>query len=242
MQNIGNKVINIINKIVLPLCVLSVVLYILELSGNTKNSYESHWLYLCLERYLIFPILTIEYFIRWWEDYYYPNNQADLGLGGHTSYPMSYLGIIDLLAWLPSLIGFFVPINYLGLVRSLRILRLLKFFRYSKSLQLGAIVFYRSLVYLKTLSLLALIVILFSSCILYQIEPDTFGNKLSNAVWYSLVTSTTVGFGDYYPKTDIGKIVTVVLLFIPSGAIFAGFIGSITATFQKVMDEHNIKV
>ena len=238
-MNIGKRIIYLIDKIVLPLCVLSVILYIIELSGNTKNSYESHWSFLFLERYITFPILFIEYCIRWWEDYYYPDNCKDLGLGGNTSYPLSYLGIIDLVSWFPFVLGFFVPITWLGYIRSARILRLFKLFRYSKSLQIGAIVFYKATNYLKVLSLLAIIVILFSSCILYQLEPDTFSNKLGNAVWYSVVTATTIGYGDITPKTDVGKVATVFLLFIPAGAIYAGLIGAITASFQKIIDEQN---
>lgn len=238
-MNIGTKVIKVIDYIVLPLCITSTILYLLELSTGSQNSYESNHWFLILERYLIFPVLFLEYIIRWWEDYYYPHNNRDKGLFNSEQYELSYLGIIDLISWVPFVIGFFLPVSWAGFIRALRILRLLKLFRYSKSLQLGAIVFHRSLIYLKTLGLLSLIMILFSGSILYQLEPDTFDNKLSNAMWYSLVTASTVGYGDFYPKDDITKLAAVFLLFLPAGAIYAGLIGVVAAMFQKVLDEHH---
>lgn len=222
-----------IDKIAMPLSWLSIILYFCEVNTGSNNSLESGmYIFLYLERFIA-SIFACEYFVRLYEDYYYPDNTKDIGIGN--SYCLSFLGIIDLVAWLPFLIGFFVPANLLGLIRTLRILRLLKLFRYSLNLQLIALGFYRAFPMLKSLMFGMFVTSMFTTALLHYIEPETF--NLLDAFWFSYTTSTTIGYGDLSPTTLAGKIVTMLFLYGPGVAIFAAMIGVIGTSFSSVIQD-----
>jgi voltage-gated potassium channel len=201
----------------------SVGLFFVELSTGSENSYQSHHLFLWIER-AIASIFTVEYIMRW---------------SKNRRYPLTAFGLIDLLAIFPFWAGFFVPLSWLGLVRSLRILRLFKFFRYSRGLQLVALGFYRAMDQIKYLCFPVVIAILFSTVAMYEAEhtaqPEAFENLFS-AFWFTMVTATTVGYGDISPITVVGKIIAMVT-FISVLSLFAGFIGVIGSALSKVLDE-----
>jgi voltage-gated potassium channel len=209
---------------------VSIAAYFIETINGSENSRVGPVFFLWLERFIA-SVFTIEYFVRWKRNAHH----------GIFYYPTSTLGMIDLLAIFPFWIGFFVPGEWLRLVRTFRVLRLLKWFRYSRSLQLVALAFYRSLPQLKALAICLLIVGLFSMVTIYEIEhaaqPEAFDGLLS-AMWFTAVTVTTVGYGDISPATDAGKIVAM-LAFIPSLAIFAGLVGILGNSFSNVLDEES---
>ena len=213
----------IINSILKLLIWLSVGLFLIELGTGSNNSYQGHYLFLWIER-VIALIFTAEYILRWYKD---------------KRYPLTVFGLIDLLAIFPFWVGFFVPLNWLGLVRSLRILRLFKFFRYSRGLQLVALGFYRAFKQIKYLCFPVLIAILFSTVAMYEAEhasqPEAF-NNLFNTFWFTMVTATTVGYGDMSPVTVIGRIIAMAT-FVSVLSLFAGFIGVIGSALSKVLDE-----
>lgn len=202
---------------------LSVGLFFIELNTGTIHSYQSHKVFLWTER-IIAGIFTAEYFIRWYKD---------------KSYPLTVLGGIDLLAVLPFWIGFIVPVEWLGLIRSLRILRLLKYFRYSRGLQLVALGFYRASRQAKYLAFPVVVAIMFSTVAMYEAEriaqPEAF-SSLFNAFWFTTVTVTTVGYGDISPITIPGKMIAM-MTFITVLSLFAGFIGVLGNHVFKVLDE-----
>ena len=154
-------------------------------------------------------------------------------------YPQSALGIVDLLSILPFWIGCFLPLEWFQLLRTLRVFWLLKFFRYSRSLQLVALGFYRALPALRPLGFAMLIIGLFCSVVIFETEhdaqPDKFGNMF-DAVYFTMVTVATVGYGDLSPITILGRL-TVMLTFVTGLAVFAGILGVVGASFFKVMDE-----
>ena len=201
----------------------SVSLFFVELGLGTENSHESHWIFLWIER-TVASILTLEYIYRWTKD---------------KRYPLSPLGLIDLLAVAPFWLGFFVPPSLLGIIRSLRILRLLKFFRYSRGLQLVALGFYRAFAQAKYLFFPVVVAILFSTVAMYEAEhatqPEEFSN-LFDAFWFSMVTATTVGYGDISPVTVAGKIIAIGT-FLTVLSLFAGFIGIMGNKLSEVLDE-----
>jgi voltage-gated potassium channel len=154
-------------------------------------------------------------------------------------YPQSALGIVDLLSILPFWIGCFLPLEWFQLLRTLRVFWLLKFFRYSRSLQLVALGFYRALPALRPLGFAMFIIGLFCSVVIFETEhdaqPDKFGNMF-DAVYFTMVTVATVGYGDLSPVTTLGRL-TVMLTFVTGLAVFAGILGVVGASFFKVMDE-----
>ncbi len=225
-----------IDRVCRPLVWISIGMYIWELSYHTMNSYESPMWFLWSER-IIASIFMIEYLMRFIEDKLFPDNTPDYCVHGKGSYATSLIGIVDLLAWLPFVVGFFVPVQYLGFIRTLRVLRLLKFFRYSRRLQLVLLGFYRAWDFLRTLAFMIMVTCLFSSVVLYELEPETFNNKITDAIWYAVVTASTVGYGDISPVTDLGKVIALLLLFVPAGAVYAGMIGVMGGMFTVVLEE-----
>lgn len=217
-----------VNKYISYLVWISIHLLIVELVIGKENSLDSSMIwFLWIERITAFVFMT-EYFIRWYEDHENPDGNLDLG---HSYYPLSIMGIIDLISWLPWLIGFFVAPQYLAIIRVLRILRALKLFRYNRSLQLIALAIYKRRNAFKSIFLIIYIVGLFSICSLYIIERghnEDF-NNIFNVAWFYVVTLTTVGYGDMSPITPLGKIVCAIIVFFPAigmaGALF-GVLGN----------------
>lgn len=78
---------------------------------------------------------------------------------------------------------------------------------------------------------------LFSTALLYQLEPETFGS-LFNTFWFSYTTSTTIGYGDVSPDTIPGKSVVMIVLYSLGVATFAAMVGIIGTSFNEVLTEH----
>lgn len=149
-------------------------------------------------------------------------------------YALTPAAIIDLLAILPALLALSVGGSLvLRLFRILRILRLAKLGRMSRAWKdIAAAVHSRRAELLLTLAL-ALIAMLVASTFLYWAEadaqPDKFGS-IPRALWWSVVTLTTVGYGDVYPVTPLGKFFASVLaiggiglIALPTGILAAAF-------------------
>ncbi len=151
-------------------------------------------------------------------------------------YPFTPMAIIDLLSILPSLRVFNSGLKLLRIirfVRALRVLRALKFVRYSRSIVIIRKVFIRQKKVLLTVASLAVAYILLSALVIFNVEPDSF-NTFFDAIYWATVSLTTVGYGDIYPVSTIGRIVTMVssvlgiaIIALPSGVITAGYLDAI---------------
>ena len=205
------------------------VTYLVEISTGASSTEHAHPFFWWFQS-LIAVCFTVEYVLRWVED-------AQDQHGWH--YPHSALGIIDLISIAPFWIGFFLPAEWLHLVRTLRVFRLLKFFRYSRSLQLVALGFYRAGPALQPLCFSMSVIGIFCSVAIFETEhiaqPDKFSN-LFDAVYFTMVTVATVGYGDLSPVTTLGRII-VMFTFVSGLAIFAGILGVLGSSFFKVMEE-----
>ncbi len=151
-------------------------------------------------------------------------------------YPFSFMAIIDLISILPSLTvlnnGFKV-LRIMRMVRALRVLRVFKAARYSKSIRIIAAVFKKSKEPLTAVGTLAIAYVLISALIIFNVEPDSF-NSFFDAVYWATVSLTTMGYGDIYPVTTAGRIVTMIssifgiaIVALPSGIITAGYMSEI---------------
>jgi voltage-gated potassium channel len=201
---------------------LSIGLYLIELQTGSANSREGNPAFLWIERGIA-TVLTAEYLLR-------------LVIYG-ASYPRSPLGIIDLLSILPFWVGFFVPEAWLGVIRAMRVLRLLKYFRYSRSMQLVALAFYRAKTQLRSLGFAMLIVILLGTVTLHECEKNQ-GSPSFNSLYDSFVkvALTTMNCAAVDPQTKAGK-AAALMVFLPAMAIFAGLIGVLSTAFSSVLDE-----
>ena len=184
-------------------------------------------------------LFTVEFFVRWWR-----SNPRFYG-APNTAYPFNVWGVIDLISVAPFWIGFFVPASMLGVVRSFRIFRLLKFFRYSRTLQLTALKFYRAYHNLKGIAFSIGVAWLFFAVLCLNLEhreqPDKFGSLLDGA-WFTVVTATTVGYGDASPTSVWGKIFVGTML-IPiistMGMAFSAF-STACDSVQEIEDDPNV--
>lgn len=151
-------------------------------------------------------------------------------------YPITPMALIDLLCILPSLnviSGSFRLLKVFRLFRTFRVFRIFKAIRYSKSIHLIKNVFKNSKKPLITVGFLAVAYVLISALVIFNAEPDTF-NTFFDAIYWATVSLTTMGYGDIYPVTTIGRIVTMVssifgiaIIALPSGIITAGLMEEI---------------
>jgi voltage-gated potassium channel len=181
-------------------------------------------------------IFTIEYLLRLWtSNLKFPKRFYILSV---VTFIFSGMAIVDLLAFLPYYLPMFgVDLRMLRILRITRIFRIIKLGRYSSSIQLIIRVFKRSKSDLLVTVFVTLLLMILASTMMYYVEnpvqPDKFPNILASA-WWTVITLTTVGYGDVYPITGLGKffgaiiaLLGIGLVALPTGIISSGFIEEI---------------
>ena len=182
-------------------------------------------------------IFTVEYILRiWTADLLSPERKPTVA---RLKYAISFMALIDLFAILPFYLPYIFPIDLrvLRMFRLIRIFRLFKVNRYTNSLAMVGKVIKNKAHQLISSMLVVLIMIVIASVVMYNFEheaqPDVFENAFSG-IWWAIATLTTVGYGDIYPITPVGKIISAViallgigLVAVPTGIISAGFIEGI---------------
>ena len=151
-------------------------------------------------------------------------------------YPFSPMAIIDLISILPSLIPLnagFKTLRLVRMIRALRVARIFKSFRYSKNISRIINVLKKSKNSLIAVGFFAIAYVLVAALIIFNVEPDSF-NSFFDAIYWATVSLTTVGYGDIYPVSSIGRIVTMVssaigiaIVALPAGIITAGYMDEI---------------
>lgn len=169
-------------------------------------------------------------------DYLFRIITADLklnkGIASFLIYPITPMAILDLICILPSLSilqnGFKI-FKIFRLFRTFRVFRVFKTIRYSKSIKLIKGVFIRQKKPLFTVGILALAYVIISALVIFNVEPESF-DTFFDAMYWATVSLTTMGYGDIYPVTTIGRIVTmlssifgIAIIALPSGIVTAGF-------------------
>ncbi len=179
-------------------------------------------------------IFTIEYFLRLLTaDLKYPGKGK---IVSRIKYVFSFMAIIDLMAILPFYIPFILKID-LRVLRALRIFRLFRIFkfgRYTTALHSIGAVIKRKFHQLVSSMIVIFILMIIASVLMYNVEhnaqPEVFQNAFSG-LWWAVATFTTVGYGDIFPITAMGKLLSAIiallgigLVAVPTGIISAGFI------------------
>lgn len=138
------------------------------------------------------------------------------------SYMFSFYGIVDILAILPFYINIFVDLRFLRVFRIFRVFRALKLLRYSKAIKRFNLAFKIVKEEVVLFIIVSIVLIFISSAIIYYFEnesqPEVF-SSIFHSAWWSIVTLTTVGYGDVYPITLGGKIFTFFVLMIGVGFV-----------------------
>lgn len=153
-------------------------------------------------------------------------------------YAISPIAVIDLLAIAPTILGFVTPELYLlRIIRLVRIGRLGRSERFHKSIKHFNNAIKSKGEELRISAVYSMVLVLISSSLMYlaegSIQKEQFGS-IPRCLWWSIITVTTVGYGDSTPVTALGKIIAsltaicgIAVIAIPIGLISAGFSESI---------------
>lgn len=167
-------------------------------------------------------------------------------LGSFLRYPFSPMAIIDLLSILPSLLVLnegFKALRVLRMIRAMRVIRVFRVARYSKSFRILGDVLRESRTPLIAVVCLAVGYVLVAALVIFNVEPDTF-NSFFDAIYWATVSLTTVGYGDIYPVTMAGQIITmlssvfgIAVVALPAGIITAGYMNAINKRNKETEEE-----
>jgi voltage-gated potassium channel len=199
-----------IERCIKALIVYSVVTYLIEVDclGPASNPQASSF-FLWSER-LVALLFTVEYAARW------------ATARSKSRYPFSGMALVDLVAILPFWLELFLGSAALAAFRTVRIIRLVKYSRYNDTLIALARCLCQVRRQLFALGEVVVMVIVFGSVLMYEIErhtqPKTFGT-IGNSMWWTFVTLTTVGYGDAYPVTNVGKIAAACIMTVGLGVV-----------------------
>ena len=154
------------------------------------------------------------------------------GIRSFFIYQFTGMAIIDLISILPSLTVMqkgFRLLKIIRLFRTFRVFRVFKAFRYSKSITMIVNVFKKQKESLLVVCGFAIAYVIISALVIFNVEPETFPTMF-DAIYWATVSLTTVGYGDVYATTDVGKVITMIsailgvaIVALPAGIIIAGY-------------------
>lgn len=164
-----------------------------------------------LERleYAFACIFAVEYLLRLWSCVEHPRYSHPIL--GRLKFIVSPLPLIDLLSFLPTLLPFTsANLSVLRVARLLRVLRVLKLGRYSRALTTLGRVLQSRKAELGAMFIATMLVLLVAATLMYYLEheaqPERF-SSIPESMWWAIVTLTTIGYGDAFPVTSLGKAV-----------------------------------
>lgn len=219
--------------------VASIIVNIAVLFMETFRVFDPYYEILKTIEAVTIGIFIIEYILRLWTaDQLYPQYH---GIKAALRFMVSFDGVIDLLTILP----FFFLSGFVAF-RILRIVRIFRLFRVNASydsFHVIATVFQKKKNQIVSSVFIIIILMMVSSLCIYSAEhdaqPELYANAFSG-MWWSLSTIFTVGYGDIYPITALGRVMTVVITFlgvgavaIPTGIISAGFVEEYTELSRR---------
>jgi len=223
-----------VDVFLLVLILLNVVVVLLETVPDLNERYGD--LFFEFE-VLSVVVFTLEYVLRLWVCTQRPEFVGTLR--GRLRYAITPLALVDLAAILPFYLPLLFPFDarMLRLIRLVRLLRLLKVIRYSESLRIFTGVYRMKKSELSMVFLVILFLLVFASAVIYHVEneaqPEAF-SSIPAAMWWGVATLTTVGYGDIYPITPLGKffgaliaLLGIGLFALPAGILGAGFVGAL---------------
>ncbi|MEN8907139.1 MAG: ion transporter [Clostridiales bacterium] len=215
--------------ILLWIIVFSIITVMLESVQEIESDYGN---YLRIIEWTFTIIFTIEYFLR------------IISIGRGFRYIFSFMGIVDFLAIIPTYISFFIAgTQFFLVIRVIRLLRVFRIFKLTHFIGNAQIIlealkasFSKITVFL--FAVLVLVTILGTS--MYLIEgPENGFSNIPKSIYWSIVTLTTVGYGDITPKTFLGQALSSVIM-ITGYSIIAVPTGIVSVELNKTYKEHGI--
>jgi len=166
-------------------------------------------------------------------------------------YARSFFGIVDLLAIAPFYIALLaagggIDMRAIRALRLLRLARLFKLARYTAALDRFGAAWHAVKDEVIVFGITALVVLYVCALVIFQCEHDAQPDKFRSvfdAMWWAAVTLTTVGYGDIYPITFLGRLFTVFMLFVALGiiAVPTGLVASALVAIRNREDEQEEK-
>ena len=198
---------------------------------SVKSINEKFYLFFLYFEYFSVTIFSLEYILRIWSQAVNENSISKTSFGRRVRYIFSFTGIIDLLAILPSLLPLIAGGLDLRWLRVLRMVRLLKISHYSSALEDLMLTVFEERRSLGAALYLFLIAIFLSSAMMYLAEHEAqpeFFSSIPQTMWWSIITLTTVGYGDVSPITPIGQIIGAMtaIMGVSTVALLTGIVAS----------------
>ena len=217
---------------VVALILINIVCIVLESVASIEEQYRNVFLTIEMGSTLIF---ATEYALRLWSCVEKKDEDGIVrsNFSIRIRYASTPLAIVDLLAFLPSLLQLIFPGIDLRFLRVLRLLRVFKLTRYFASFELLLTVLHEERKNLGGIFVIMIVILILAASALYiaerDIQPDKFGS-IPQAMWWAIAALTTVGYGDVYPISSLGQIlgslVTVLgigMVALPSGILASAF-------------------
>ena len=206
---------------------ITIVISLVPLMTKSQNTFLS-----------VIDIVTVFIFIV---DYLMRLLTADYRLNKRSAsfllYPFTPMAILDLLTILASvsvLNSGFKVLKLFRLLRTFRVLRVFKAFRYSKNVAIILDVFKKQKEALTVVCVLAVGYIFVTALIIFNVEPDTFPTFF-DAIYWATISLTTVGYGDIYAVSNVGKVLTmlssllgIAIVALPAGIVTAGYMEAVS--------------
>ncbi len=220
---------------------VNVMTILLNLAASIMNTYDAvnekyGQLLITIETVTV-VFFAVDYLLRLFTARFLYEDEKNITEGQAVrKYMLSFMGIVDILSWLPYFLPVFFPAGTVAfrMIRIVRILRLFRVNAYHDSLSIITTVLYKKRQQLVSSVFIILMLMIGSSLCMYSLEheaqPEVFSNAFSG-IWWATSTLLTVGYGDIYPITTLGKVFGIFISFlgvgmvaIPTGIISAGFV------------------
>ena len=240
-DNVEDSLERFFNTFMLLVIFLSVVSVILETEESLSTRYQA---FFSTFEVITVALFTIEYLLRIWTCTMDPRYRSPII--GRLKWAFTPMAIIDLVAILP----FYIPsssldFRFLRAVRLVRLFRVLKMAHYSQSLKTLTRVLRAKREELLVTLFAGVILLILASSLMYFIEreaqPEAF-SSIPSSMWWGVATLTTIGYGDIYPKTLLGKMIGSLIAILgigvfalPAGIIASGFITELQNKKAKVL-------
>jgi len=219
----------VLNALLVCLIVANVVAIMLDSEAAISDRYH-RWLQLF--QWVSVVLFTVEYGARVWTGVERDDRRYAAPLWGRIRYMLSPLALIDLVAILPFYLSFLLPVDLL-FMRVFRLFLIIKLTRYQASMSLLAGVLRNEAgpiaAAIFVLAMLLVVAASFAFLAEHDAQPQVFAS-IPDAMWWAIVTMTTVGYGDMVPVTPLGKLVGGVIAIVgigmvalPAGLLASGF-------------------
>ena len=192
---------------------------------------------------------TFEYALRVWSAVESKNPRYKSAVKGRIRFIFSPLALIDLIVILPFFLGSLIGVD-LRMLRALRLLRAFRLTRYANSMNLLFQVLRDEGPIISAALFVLLLMITIAASITYLAEhttqPEAFAS-IPHALWWAVVTMTTIGYGDVVPQTLVGRlcasvigIISVGMVALPAGILASGFNEALhqrRKQYEKLVDD-----